>query len=282
MIATSAVGGTLRELIDWGMAQKLPRLEAELLLARALNWSRTQLHTWPETRPGAEAYQRYRHWVERRAAGEPIAYLTGTREFWSLELSVTPDTLIPRPDTELLVELALARIPAGADWEIADLGTGSGAVALALAKERSRCRITATDLSASALAVAAANAQRHLLDNVRFLQGDWWTPLQGRHFHGVVSNPPYVTSSDPHLEQGDLIHEPRAALAAGPKGLDALRAIAAGCRDHLHPHGWLLLEHGYNQGEEVRALLRDAGLGDVETHRDLAGQERVTAGRGPA
>ncbi len=273
---------TLRELIDWGTTRSLPRLEAELLLAHALGWSRTRLHTWPETRPAEQKCERYRSWVEQRAAGEPIAYLTGVREFWSLELTVTPDTLIPRPETELLVELALARIPTDAEWTIADLGTGSGAIALALATERPRCRIIATDRSAAALEVASANAWRHRLDRVHFHHGDWWQPLHGQRFHLVASNPPYVASGDPHLDRGDLPHEPRAALAAGPDGLDSLRTLATGCRDHLHPGGWLLLEHGFDQGAAVRALLCAAGLTEVNTHCDLAGLERATAAKAPA
>lgn len=273
---------TLRALLAWAQAQSVTRLEAEVLLAHALGWSRTRLHTWPDNTADRDVCERYRASIRRRANGEPIAYITGTREFWSLELSVSPATLIPRPETELLVELALARTPNHAAWEIADLGTGSGAIALVLASERPQCRITATDHSGAALKLAAANAQRHRIENIRFCQGDWWQPLAGSHFHIVVSNPPYIAEDDPHLVQGDLPHEPRSALASGADGLDAIRAITDRVTEHLKPHGWILLEHGYTQGAEVRHLLQQAGLSDVQTHRDLAGQERISVGRAPA
>lgn len=272
---------TVRELLASAEAQSVSRFEAEVLLAKALGWSRTRLHTWPDSRPDSAANARYHDLVQRRVHGEPIAHITGTREFWSLELAISPDTLIPRPETELLVELALAKIPADAEWAIADLGTGSGAIALAIASERPRCQITASDNSVAALSIAAVNARRLHLENIRFVHGDWWIPFAGQRFHMVLSNPPYIADDDPHLVRGDLPHEPRAALASGPDGMDAIRAIAACAIDHLQPRGWLLLEHGFTQGMAVRRLLQHAGLIDVQTHRDLAGNERSSLGQAP-
>ncbi len=219
--------------------------------------------------------------LARRRAGEPIAYITGRREFWSLELRVSPHTLIPRAETELLVEQALALIPQTASFTIADIGTGSGAVALALASERSRCRILATDLSAAALDVAQDNARRLRLDRIEFREGSWFSPLTGERFAIVVSNPPYVREGDPHLDSGDLRFEPALALRAGPDGLDAIRAVAAQALNCLDSGGWLLLEHGYDQGPAVGDILREAGYRDCVSHRDLAGHIRVSAARRP-
>ncbi len=269
------------------LARARPRLgpeaggEAEILLAHALGKTRTWLHTWPERVLTSEQRAAFEALLERRLAGEPVAYLIGMRAFWSLDLAVTADTLIPRPETELLVELALARIPEQADWRLADLGTGSGAIALALARERPSCRITATDRSSGALAVARANATRLGIANLEFREGAWYAPLAGERFQMIVSNPPYIAADDRHLSEGDLRFEPRSALAAGPEGLDDLRLIAAGARTHLHDGGWLLLEHGYDQGAAVRALLDDNGLVDVRSERDALGHERVTLGRTP-
>ncbi len=226
-----------------------------------------------------EQVQRLDTLLRRRASGEPIAYLTGQREFWSLDLKVTPQTLIPRPETELLVELALARIPDQAAWNIADLGTGSGAVALALACERPRCRLVATDVSNTALAVARENARRHGLDRVIFREGSWFTALSGERFELLVCNPPYVREDDPHLDAGDVRFEPDLALRAGPDGLDAIRKVAAGAQKHLEPGAWLLLEHGYDQAQAVREILIRDGYRDCTSYRDLAGHVRVSAGQ---
>ncbi len=215
----------------------------------------------------------------RRARGEPIAYLTGRREFWSLELHVTPDVLIPRPETELLVEQALAHIPDDAEWTVADLGTGSGAIALAIATERPRCHLISTDNSAAALAVARANTARLGITNVQFRHGEWLKPLAGMRFDMIVSNPPYVRASDPHLTQGDVRFEPESALVAGADGLDAIRRITADAVSGLRPGAWLLFEHGYDQAQAVHALLETHGYDRVATCRDTAGLERVTAGR---
>lgn len=228
--------------------------------------------------PAADA-ARFDALVARREAGEPVAYLVGRRGFWTLDLAVTTDTLIPRPETELLVELALARIPLAADARVADLGTGSGAIALAVASERPQARVVATDRSAAALAVAGANARALGVRNVEFREGDWFAPLAGGCFDLVASNPPYIAEDDPHLGRGDLRHEPAAALASGRDGLDAIRTIIAGAPRHLASGGWLLLEHGWDQGVAVAALLRAAGFDDVGTHADLERRDRVTLGR---
>jgi release factor glutamine methyltransferase len=258
-----------------------PRLDAEVLLMHATGLARTALITRGETPLTAEQESVLRTLLARRARGEPVAYLTGTREFWSLELHVTPDVLIPRPETELLVEQALARIPHDTAWTIADLGTGSGAIALAIASERPRCHLIATDASERALAVARANAQRLGIGNVEFRHSEWLAPLAGLTLDLIASNPPYIAEGDPHLDAGDVRFEPRAALTSGQDGLDAIRLLAARSPAHLAPGGWLLLEHGYNQQTEVRSLLAKHGFQDITGYRDLAGNARVTAGRKP-
>jgi release factor glutamine methyltransferase len=272
----SSVAALLRQARD-----RIDPADAELLLAHALGRSRTWLlaHADDAIAPGDAA--RFEALVERRAAGEPVAYLTGSRGFWTLDLAVTPATLVPRPETELLVELALARIPADADARIADLGTGSGAIALAIAKERPRCRVVATDASGDALDVARGNATRNGIGNVEFRHGDWCAPLVGDSFELIAGNPPYIAEGDPHLDEGDLRFEPATALSSGNDGLDAIRAIVRNAPAYLCAGGWLLLEHGWEQGEAVRALLRDAGFVDVATERDLEGRDRVSLGRHP-
>ena len=255
-----------------------PRLDAEVLVMHVTGLTRTALITRAQELLLPENNERLHELLTRRAHGEPIAYLTGRREFWSLDLCVTPDVLIPRPETELLVEQALARIPDDAPWVIADLGTGSGAIALAIARERPRCRVMATDISVAALAVAQANAQHLGIPNLEFRHGEWLTPFTGETLDMVVSNPPYVASGDAHLAQGDVRFEPRMALVAGADGLDAIRRVAAGAAAHLRPGGWLLLEHGYNQATAVRTLLQAHGYTTVATCRDMAGNERVSSG----
>ncbi len=257
-------------------------LEAQVLLAHVLGCGRTRLYARPEeTLPEAQA-RRFAALVERRRAGEPVAYLTGTREFWSLTLAVTPDVLIPRPETERLVELALAELAPDAGARIADLGTGSGALALALAHERPRAHIVATDSSAAALAVARANAARLGLDRIEWRRGDWCRALDPRErFELIVSNPPYVRAGDPHLVQGDVRFEPRTALAAGPDGLDAVRRIAWAARRVLAADGMLLLEHAPEQAPAVQALLRRYGYRDIATHADHRGHPRATGARHP-
>lgn len=266
---------TVRQLLSgWSIGE-----EAELLLAHVLDRSRSWLYAHRDDPVGPADAERYRALLARRAAGEPVAYLTGRRGFWSFDLRVTPDTLIPRPETELLVELALARLPATAGLRLADLGTGSGAIALALAHERPRARVVAVDLSPGALEVARANAAELGLANVEFRQGDWLAPLAGERFDLIASNPPYIAEGDPHLD--DLRHEPAPALSSGQDGLDAIRTIAREAPGHLVPGGWLLLEHGWDQGDAVRAILDAAGFDEVRTDRDLEDRDRVTSGRWP-
>jgi release factor glutamine methyltransferase len=255
------------------------RLEAEILLAACLDKPRSHLYAWPEQEVEPRQQERFAALISRRAFGEPIAYLLGRREFWSLSLTVTPQTLIPRPETETLVALALEKMPQDAPLRIADLGTGTGAIALAIARERPRSEVIATDISAAALLVAKDNAARLGLDNVRFLRGSWCRALTVDAFDFILSNPPYVAESDPHLREGDLRFEPRTALAAGPRGLDALRPIIPGAHDRLRTNGWLIVEHGYDQGERVMQLMRTQGFREISDHPDTAGLSRVTRGQ---
>ncbi len=258
------------------------RTDAEWLLAHALGVGLGWLFAHATDALESEAAVRFDALVAARAAGTPVAHLRGRQGFWSLELEVAPATLIPRGDTERLVELALERLPADAPARVLDLGTGSGAIALAIARERPRAEVTAIDASAAALAVARRNAAALGLARVRMLEGDWFAPVAGEVFAMVCSNPPYLADDDVHLALGDLRFEPRGALASGPDGLDDLRRIVAAAPAHLAPGGWLLLEHGWTQGEAVRALLAQAGFVDVHTARDLEGRERVGLGRRPA
>jgi release factor glutamine methyltransferase len=260
---------------------RIDGVDAEWLLAHALGRPRSWLYAHADDLLDAGASRRFLALVERRAAGEPVAYLTGKRGFWAFELEVTADTLIPRPETELLVELALARLPRDVATQVADLGTGSGAIALALAHERPRAQVVATDASEAALAVARANASALGIHNVRFLRGDWFAAVGNERFHLVASNPPYIATGDPHLSEGDLRFEPDGALASGHDGLDAIRAIVAGAPAHLAADGWLVLEHGLDQGAGVRDLLHAARFADVSTARDLEGRDRVTLARWP-
>lgn len=259
-----------------------PRLEAELILAHSLGLERSALYAHPEQAPGAEQLATCRACIAERASGKPLAYLTGEKEFWSMAFKVTPDTLIPRPETELLVELALAHAPPHA--RIAELGTGTGAVAIALARELPDTSVVATEVSAPALAVARENALRHGIERIEFIAAvndDWFAPLADRRFDLIVSNPPYVSANDPGFSDNAIRFEPRIALAAGADGLDALRVIIAGASGYLGRGGWLLLEHGSTQGRAVRELMYEAGISAVETWDDLAGLERATIGRLP-
>jgi release factor glutamine methyltransferase len=273
---------TIRQLLE--QATRLlnsgsARLDAEVLLAHIVKRPRSYLHTWPEAHLPIESCARFRQLLQQRLRGEPVAYLTGEREFWSLPLAVTVDTLIPRPETETLVAQALRRIPTGRAQLIADLGTGSGAIALAIARERPLCRIIATDVSAAAIAVAQDNARRLGMDTITFRTGSWCEPLDGMQPDLIVSNPPYIADDDPHLETGDVRYEPRTALAAGPRGMDALTVIAQCAHGHLQPGGWLLMEHGYEQGSLARQLLEHTGFTEIMDYADDAGLSRVIAGR---
>jgi release factor glutamine methyltransferase len=254
-------------------------VDAQWLLVHALGKPRSWLYAHGDDIADAALVARFEALVARRVAGEPVAYLTGRRGFWSFDLEVTPATLIPRVETELLVELALARLPLDRELRIVDLGTGSGAIALALAHERPRARVVATDASDAALAVARDNANALGIGNIEFRRGDWLAPLAGEGFDLIASNPPYIASDDPHLGVGDLRHEPEAALASGRDGLDAIREIVRDAPAHLVRDGWLLLEHGLEQGCAVRNLLDAAGFVDVATEHDLEGRDRVTLGR---
>ncbi|EPG2416496.1 peptide chain release factor N(5)-glutamine methyltransferase [Stenotrophomonas maltophilia] len=260
------------------------RHEAELLLLHVLERPRSWLFAHATDPLAAADLAAFEALLARRVAGEPVAYLTGRRGFWTLDLEVDPATLIPRPETELLVELALERLPQDQALQLVDLGTGSGAIALALASERPQAQVLATDASPGALAVAARNAARHELRNVRFVEGghDWYAPLQGARFDLIASNPPYIASDDPHLAQGDLRFEPATALASGVDGLDDIRRIVDGGQAHLLPGGWLLIEHGWDQGVAIRALFDAAGFTEVQTVQDLEQRDRITLGRRPA
>ncbi len=251
-----------------------PRLEAEVLLARAIDMPRSFLVAHPDDELDDDAVGRLEATLLRRERGEPMAYISGEREFWSMNLLVTPATLIPRPETELLVEQALAFLPRRTERRVLDLGTGSGAVALALARERPLCRVTATDISREALAVARHNANRLALANIEFVRGRWTEPLTGRRFDVIVSNPPYVRDADPAL--ASLSYEPRLALAAGESGLDAIEEIAAGAVSIAAEDAALLLEHGADQRDAVDAVLQAQGWRGLRCVPDYAGHPRVT------
>jgi release factor glutamine methyltransferase len=270
----------LQEPVSQREAGATPELDAELLLAHALGVGRTRLRSHGEAVPSADAAASFLALIERRAAGEPVAYILGRKDFWTLELAVSPAVLVPRPETELLVERALT-LRSGDAARAADLGTGSGAIALALASARPRWRIVATDISAAALAVARANAVALGLERAEMVQGDWLACLPGRTFDLLLSNPPYVAAGDPALAQPELMREPRLALVAEDDGLAALRAIIGAAPAHLEPGGWLLLEHGATQAAAVAGELVARGFAQVRSHRDLAGRERMTEGQWP-
>lgn len=254
------------------------RADAEILLAHCLQKSRTWLMTWPEKLIEPDAEAAFQQLLAERVRGVPIAHLTGQREFWTLNLKVTPDTLIPRPETELLVETTLALLPK-MPCCILDLGTGTGAIALSLASERPDINIIACDFSAAALTVATENAHNNHIQTVQFIQSDWFSNLSPQRFAVIVSNPPYIETNDPHLTQGDVRFEPLTALTAGQDGLDDIRHIVQTAPHWLASGGWLLLEHGYNQGTAVTTLLQMAGFQQVRCLPDLAGNDRVSLGQ---
>ncbi|CAI0738407.1 peptide chain release factor N(5)-glutamine methyltransferase [Serratia quinivorans] len=256
------------------------RRDAEILLGFVTGRARTFLMAFGETLLTQQQQEQLERLLVRRERGEPVAYLIGEREFWSLPLSVSPATLIPRPDTECLVELALERLPSSS-CNILDLGTGTGAIALALASERQDCRVTGVDLQPEAVALAQHNAQKLAIGNAQFLQGSWFAPLAGQTFALIASNPPYIDAADPHLAQGDVRFEPSSALVAQQHGLADLSAIVQQAPQYLQPQGWLLLEHGWQQGESVRALLQAAGFISIATCRDYGDNDRVTFGQWP-
>lgn len=254
------------------------RLDIELLLCSILKKDRTFLHAWPEHELTQQQLTRFQQLLEQRLQGQPIAHILGERGFWSLNLKVTADTLIPRPDTERLVELALEIIPEKEQWKILDLGTGTGAIALSLAKELPACTITATDQSMDAINVAKQNALDNTISNVEFIQSDWFSNLKQQQFDIIVSNPPYIKENDPHLQLGDVRFEPLSALTSGKDGLDDLRTIIKSSQAHLTDKGVLLLEHGYDQANDVCDLLKEAGFNNVDSFKDYNDNPRVSIG----
>jgi release factor glutamine methyltransferase len=256
-------------------------IDARVLLQSVLGVDYAHLAAHLERTLSDAERERYFALVERRRAGEPVAYLTGEREFYSLAFMVTPAVLIPRPETELLVELALERIPENAPCRVLDLATGSGCVAIAIAKNRPRAQVVATESDRAALEVARENARRHATGNVEFVKSNWFGALGARRFQVIVANPPYVAEGDPHLAEGDLRFEPRAALVAGADGLECIRDIVARAHEHLAAGGWLLFEHGHDQAARCRALLEQAGFLRAASWRDLAGVERVSGAGAP-
>ncbi len=271
---------TIKALLQQASAQlettsDSARLDAELLLCHALEKDRSYLHTWPEQAIIEEQQDHFNTLLARRLAGEPIAHILGEQGFWSLNLKVSADTLIPRPDTEKLVELALSIIPQDKPWQILDLGTGTGAIALSIARERPHCHVTATDRSASALKVARQNAAQNHITNTHFIESDWFSELNDQKFDMIVTNPPYIKENDPHLQQGDVRFEPVTALVSGIDGLDDIRHIIQHSHNHLKPGGVILIEHGYDQAEAVCNLLTAAGFDSARDFKDDGGNPRV-------
>jgi len=260
-------------------ASDSPRLDAELLLEHVTGLTRTQFLVSPERQVPPAAGWSFQQLVKRRMQGEPIAYIRGHQEFWSLLFEVSPAVLIPRPETELVVERLLAHVPVDTQQHILDLGTGSGAIALSLATERPRARVTAVDQSQDALVIATRNAARLQIPNISLVHSNWYSALGDTRFDAIASNPPYIASDDPHLHPQVRRHEPAIALFSGSSGHDALRTIIEGAPQHLTASGWLVLEHGWRQSAYVRDLLVHAGFTHVRSHADLAGHERVTEGQ---
>jgi release factor glutamine methyltransferase len=260
-------------------ASGLVPFESKLLLAHVLGRDRAWLAAHADEAMSAEQAKTFDALARRRRNGEPVAYLIGRREFYGLDLEITPDVLIPRSETELLVDLALARLADNREARVLDLGTGSGAVALAIAASRRSAEVIGTDISSAALALAQRNAARLSIGNVSFVVSDWFASLADQRFDLIVANPPYVAFGDPHLVEGDLRHEPAQALTSGADGLSALRAIIASAPAHVARGGWLLVEHGHDQADAVGELFRNAGFADVRAARDLAGILRVAFGR---
>lgn len=276
----TSIAQTLRAVIKT-LPGDTARPDAELLLAHAMGKPRVWLYAHAEEVLPDVSAKLFLQLIKRRQKGEPIAYLLGVRDFWKMQVEVTPDTLIPRPETELLVQLALTWLPEDRPRRVLDLGTGSGVIAVAIASERPQVRMTACDSSPAALAVAQRNGEALRLHECSWLRSDWYSELQGQRFDLIVSNPPYISDNDPHLGEGDLRFEPRSALASGRDGLNAIRIIVAGAPAHLAGEGRLLVEHGFEQGAAVRELFQQAGFLEVRTVRDLEDRERVTCGRLP-
>lgn len=272
------VADLLRRTAELESISATPRLDIEVLLCHVLEKPRSFLFAWPDEVLTEQQEVIFSALLERRKQGEPVAHLTCVREFWSLPLQVNSSTLIPRPDTELLVEVAL-QLPLPERASVVDLGTGTGAIALALASEKPLWKITATDLQIDAVALAERNRAALGLGNVSVLQSNWFENLADQKFDLIVSNPPYIDPLDPHLSQGDVRFEPRTALIAVNNGLADIEVIASGAVHKLNAGGWLVVEHGYDQGEAVRKIFSESGFDSVETHQDLAGNDRITLGR---
>lgn len=258
-----------------------PELDAEILLCLILEKNRSYLRSWPKKQLHAQQRLQFKALLKQRQQGTPIAYMTGQREFWSREFRVSPDVLIPRPDTELLIELSLPLIPKDKSCKVIDLGTGSGVIAVTLATERPYAQLIATDLSSAALKIAKQNAEHYHCRNIRFLQSNWFSEVSENAFDVVISNPPYIDSDDEHLQQGDVRFEPKTALIADNQGLSDIEIIADKARRYLKPAGHLLIEHGYNQAEQVQAIFNALAYDKVQSYRDLSGQLRVTYGQKP-
>ncbi len=256
-------------------------LDAEVLLCLVLQKKRSYLRAWPDLDLPVDVAQQFWALIDQRQLGMPIAYLTGYREFWSRDFQVTPDVLIPRADTEILIELCLELIPADKPCKVIDLGTGSGIIAITLAAERPLAELTGTDLSLAALTIAKANAEQHQIPNVQFYQSDWFASVPDSEFQIIVSNPPYIAEDDEHLQLGDLRFEPRSALSAAESGLRDIRIIAKAAYQRLESGGYLLIEHGYDQQELVQRIFNDCHYQQVKTVTDLAGLPRVTYGQRP-
>lgn len=277
---TSSIDAQLKRAVEQlnAAGSDSPHIDAAVLLCHVLDKPRSYLLTWPEKALDDAQLAAFEAVMARRLQGEPVAYIIGEREFWSLPLKVAPHTLIPRPDTERLVELALDKIPAGA-CDVLDLGTGTGAIALALASERRDIAVTGIDLRPEAAALAEENRSTLHISNARFLSGSWYSPLTADdRFAVIVSNPPYIDEADPHLDQGDVRFEPKSALVADDNGLADIRIISEQGRQHLHTGGWLLMEHGFEQGPAVQEILHALGYQQVSTAQDYAGLDRVTMG----
>jgi len=275
---------TIGELLRWGQAQLAGSDEAagdaQALLGHVLEKERTWLFTWSDKVVDEEHRNRFRELIAQRSQGVPVAHITGSRAFWTMQLQVNEHTLIPRPETEHLVEKALQLGDADRNLQILDMGTGSGAIALAIASERPKWQITASDRSEAALQMARSNAHRLGLKNVNFAKSDWFAAIDG-HFDLIISNPPYVAEKDPHLSQGDLRFEPRGALASGIDGLDDIRRIVSDTHGYLRPGGWLLFEHGFEQATAAREILQQAGYTQIFTEQDLASHDRLSGGKLP-
>ncbi len=269
------------DALRWGIEQlagaESPDVDARVLLCHVLKKPASYVYTWPEHTLDAQQWRHYQRVIQSRATGKPVAHITGVREFWSLELESTSDTLIPRPETELLVEATLARLPEGA-CAVCDLGCGTGAIALAIASERPEATVVGADVVSEAVALARRNAKRNDILNTHFLKSHWFDAIEGR-FSAIVSNPPYVESDSPYLSQGDVRFEPASALTSGPDGLNDIRYLIENAPPFLKPDGYLLLEHGHGQAEAIRTLMAKRGYSEIETLKDLAGHDRVTLGR---